>query len=972
MMKSGYARKSVTAILLSVLLCTGLPTTQLASARQPSTSSVEVWLTDLSQNLLLSRQRDIPMANAAPANIPIIAIDSNRQYQAMVGYGASFTDSSAWLVYNRLDAATRATLMQELFSRSDGIGLGMVRQPMGASDFSVTGNYSYDDMPPGQTDPNLAHFSVEHDVPYIVPVLKDARRINPSLKISATPWSPPGWMKTTDSMIGGSLTPQGYQSLADYFVRFLQAYRSLGVPIDYITPQNEPLYEPGGYPGMLMTPQEQQVFIRDYLGPAIARAGLMTKLWAYDHNWDAPDYPETIYSAPQAASYVDATAWHCYGGDVSAQTAVHNAYPNEDAHLTECSGGDWQGTTQEAFDGVIGLVINSPRNWARSVVLWNMALDDENGPTNNGCLTCRGVVTIHSANGHSSYTKNVDYYALGHASKFVQPGARRVASGALSAQGIDDVAFKNPDGSNVLIAHNTGLMSQAFQVAWGNRTFRYTLNPGAAVTFRWTGEQRGSARHDPELASTVDIPFKNPDGSRVLLTYSPEQVNYQQIIRSGMQTFTYSLPVGASLATGGAETTLPTAGWKATASASGPDDPPSSALDGDSTTRWSLGHGQTNGDWFQVDMGAVRSFSGLVIDSAGNTGDFARNYQVYTSNDGIHRGSAVASGPGTGQLLRVVFPTISARYIRVVITSNSGSWWSIAEFRAFNAGSSTESAKKNERIMQRGFSLPDGGRGMAFYNPSNKSVRFQITALSRQAYFYTLPARGAAIFTWNDTSKEPAPRLNTVAPSAGLPGMQVQLNGTHFGASQLASTVKFGETIAPISTWSDTAITAVVPDGATPGQTNITVLVNGRTSNTRPFTVQTTDDALPRAGWSVTASSNAPGDVPANMIDGVQATRWSTGAPQEPGQWLQVDMGSSQTFSQIVMDAGESSGDYARGYEVYVSVDGTNWGSPIASGVGNGRIIAASFPAQTARYIKVVQTQSSGSWWSIAEFYAFA
>ncbi len=227
------------------------------------------------------------------------------------------------------------------------------------------------------------------------------------------------------------------------------------------------------------------------------------------------------------------TAWHCYGGEVGAQGAVHNSYPNEEAHHTECSGGEWQGTQRAAFDATMALVINAPRNWARSVVLWNMALDDANGPTNDGCLTCRGVVTVHDTPGAATYTKNLDYYALGHASRFVLPGAVRIGSTSPGAGSVQAVAYRNPDGSDVLVAHNAGAERRTFEVAWGRSSFSYALEPGAAATFMWSGRQQAPTPGFDALARSVDVTFGNPDGSSVLLSYGAAEARYQHTIASG-------------------------------------------------------------------------------------------------------------------------------------------------------------------------------------------------------------------------------------------------------------------------------------------------------------------------------------------------------------------------------------------------------------------------------------------------------
>jgi O-glycosyl hydrolase len=973
-MQRALLRKALEVLVASAVIFSliALCTSGAPVMAQDSSPKVQVWLTDLGTASRLAPQPDLTFQRAGSPGASTVAVDDRHAYQSMIGFGASLTDSSATLIYNTLSPSQRAALMKDLFDPKDGIGLGMVRQPMGASDFSSTGNYSYDDQPAGGSDATLAQFSIAHDLGYIVPLLQQARALNPKLAIVATPWSPPGWMKTSDSMVGGTLKPADLSVLAQYFARFLTAYNAAGVPVNYVTPQNEPLYIPGGYPGMGMVPADQQAFIRDYLQPAIAGTGLDTKVLAYDHNWEVPGYPETVFSDPAAAAATPGTAWHCYAGDVSAQTAVHNAYPNEETHLTECSGGEWQGTQQQAFDATMSLLVNSPRNYAKDVVLWNMALDQSNGPTNGGCLTCRGVVTI-TTGGTPTVTKNVDYYALGHLSKFVLHGAVRIGSTQLADKSIEDVAFRNVDGSTVLVAHNTTAASRTFQVLWGDSSFSYTLGAGAAATFRWTGKQTGNTSGYDSLARSVDIPFQNADGSRVQLSYDASQAGFQNAILAGTKQFTYTAPVGASIAAGGPETLLSRSGWVATASSTSPyGDVTSKAIDGDLGTRWSGGHGMANGDWFQVDMGSAQTFSGLLIDSAGSTGDFARGYQVYVSNDGTSWGNAIASGPGAGQLSRVVFPAVTARYVRVVQTGGAGNWWSIAELNAFLA---TSQPVGSSSVQQRAFQAPDGAAGLAVYNPSGSPASFNVELWTDKSLVYTIPAYGGAIFTWVNAhgGRTAAPVLSSVTPSSGLPGESVVLAGSGFGAIQGASAVRFGSTYASVLSWSDTAITVAVPSSSPPGATTVSVTVTGQTTATRPFTVQSTADALPRAGWVATASSTDPyGDVTSNAIDGNQGTRWSGGHGMASGDWFQVDMGSAKTFTRVVMDSGSSTGDYARSYQVVVSNDGTTWSSPVASGNGNGPFIVIPFPSQTARYVRVIQTGSSGSWWSIAEFYVFA
>lgn len=616
------------AVLLSLILVWLTYATTLPRPVFAANESVNIWLTDLSGGARLSQQPGLSFAPDSGANPLTITVDENIEFQQMEGFGASFTDSSAWLVYNRLSATQRNTLMTNLFNSQSGIGLSMLRQPMGASDYSASGNYSYDDMPYGATDYGLSSFSISHDNAYIIPLLKQALQLNPELKIIGTPWSPPGWMKTSRSMIGGNLNASAYSSLANYFVKYIQAYQAQGIPVSYITVQNEPLFIPPNYPGMGMSATEQASFIKNYLGPALTANNMSTKILAYDHNWDAPAYPQTILGDSSAAQYVSGIAWHCYKGDVSAQTTLHNQFPDKGAFITECSGGTWQGGDWNALqEQVRTLIINGSRNWAKSVILWNAALDTNNGPSTDD-LTGHGLVTINQANGNVAY--NIDYYALGHASKFVKPGAYRISSNTFSSS-IESVAFKNPDGSKVLIAYNAGGSPNTFKVLWGNQSFSYTLNPGAAVTFTWSGAQ-----------ATTE----------------------QRLSRSG---------------------------WIATASDSNSGEPPASALDGSSSTRWTTGQGQTNGQWFQVDMRTPQIFNRVVIDAGGSIGDYPRGYELYVSNDGTNWGSPVATGTGSAQLIVVDFPTQAARYIRVVQRGSSGNWWSISEFNVmlYTGGTTT-------------------------------------------------------------------------------------------------------------------------------------------------------------------------------------------------------------------------------------------------------------------------------------------
>ena len=425
-----------------------------------------------------------PALTFGPARGPYLTITVNDavKYQQMDGFGASLTDSSAWLLSHKLTENQRKEALQMLFSPANGLGLSILRQPMGASDFALSA-YSYDDMPPGQNDPQVTHFSVDHDRAYIIPILREALALNPSLKIIASPWSPPGWMKSSSSMIQGTLLPAAYAPFAKYFVRYVEAYKDAGIPIYAITMQNEPLNVPNNYPGMGMTAKEQAVFLSDFLGPALRDAQLNTKVMIFDHNWDLIDYPIQLLSDPKAAAFAAGTAIHCYGGSVTAQSELHERFPGKDIWLTECSGGEWQ--NGKLLQQQVRLVIGATRNWAKSVVLWNLALDQNHEPHLGGCATCRGVITVNHAAQPVQITPTVDFTALAHASKFVVPGAHRVDSNTFEQGSLEDVAFRNPDGSLTLLVLNDSPTAITFNIAWAGQFAVYKLPGGAVATFLW-------------------------------------------------------------------------------------------------------------------------------------------------------------------------------------------------------------------------------------------------------------------------------------------------------------------------------------------------------------------------------------------------------------------------------------------------------------------------------------------------------
>jgi glucosylceramidase len=460
-------------MLCSVFLC--------AAPLQTQAQAIRVVESQEALNISLEEKPAIHFASERTPELTIV-VDDQVAYQPIEGFGASLTDSSAWLMKTYLTDEQRKDALRMLFDPAAGIGLNLLRQPMGSSDFALD-DYSYDDMPPGAADPELKNFSIEKDQRYIIPMLRETFAVNPGLKIIATPWSPPGWMKTSQAMIRGALLPSAYRPLASYFVKFVQAYQKAGVPIYALTMQNEPVNVPTDYPGMDMTPLEQQNFLRDALGPAFRDAGLKTKILVFDHNWNLIYYPLEVLSDSKAAAFAAGIATHCYGGSASAQLELHNRFPDKEIWFTECSGGDWQkGRLLEQQEH---LVIEVLRNWSRSVILWNLALDQNHEPYLGGCTTCRGIITVKHEGGSSQVIPTVDFTALGHASKFVRPGAVRIESNSFGAGSLEDVAFRNADGSIVLLVLNSSNQPLKFNIGWRGRFAPYTLTEEGVATFVW-------------------------------------------------------------------------------------------------------------------------------------------------------------------------------------------------------------------------------------------------------------------------------------------------------------------------------------------------------------------------------------------------------------------------------------------------------------------------------------------------------
>jgi glucosylceramidase len=446
---------------------------------KPVSSQVAFWLTNPDRSVLFQQQNVALNFGNGLAVQPVITVDTTQTYQTIDGFGYCLTGGSAQLIYS-LPAAQRQALEQELFATdSTHIGVSYLRLTIGASDMSAR-VFSYDDAgSPSAPDTTLAQFDLSDDKTYLVPLLKEILAVNPQIKLLGSPWSAPAWMKTNNSAANGSLLPQYFSVYAQYFVKYIQAMRTNGITLDAITPQNEPL-NGNNNPSMVMPDTTEERFVRDFLGPAFHAAGITTKIIVWDHNCDVPQYPLTILADANAAQYVDGSAFHLYGGDITALSTVHDAYPNKNVYFTEqyvAGPGNFQGDLEWAMKN---LIVGAPRNWSRNVLEWNMAADQNYGPhTPGGCGVCQGAFTIAG----TTVSRNTSYYIIAHASKFVRPGSVRVSSNITG--NLQNVAYVTPTGKKVLIVLNDNTTATTFTVQFNGLNFSTTLNGYAVGTYVW-------------------------------------------------------------------------------------------------------------------------------------------------------------------------------------------------------------------------------------------------------------------------------------------------------------------------------------------------------------------------------------------------------------------------------------------------------------------------------------------------------
>ncbi|MHA6278860.1 glycoside hydrolase family 30 protein [Salinimicrobium sp. CAU 1759] len=439
-------------------------------------TQAKLWLTTLDEkSLLAERALEVISAEDSVAETAI-TIDTSQTFQEIDGFGYTLTGGSA-LHINRMKDSARTALLKELFGTGENeIGVSYLRLSIGASDLNKA-PFSYNDIPEGETDVNLENFSLANDTVHVIPVLKEIIKIAPDIKIMGSPWSPPAWMKDNKDTRGGSLLEEYYPVYAEYFVKYIEAMADHGITIDAITVQNEPLH-PGNNPSLLMLAEEQAEFIKNHLGPAFEKNNIDTKIIIYDHNADRPDYPISILNDPEAAQYIDGSAFHLYGGEIEALSEVHDAHPDKNLYFTE----QWVGApgnfAQEMSWHTENLIIGATRNWSRNVLEWNLAADENQQPHTDrgGCDRCLGAITITG----DEVTREPAYYIIAQASKFVRPGSVRVESNM--PENLPNVAFLTPQGKIVLIVQNKAEKEETVTVKLDNKQTSFQLPAGAVGT----------------------------------------------------------------------------------------------------------------------------------------------------------------------------------------------------------------------------------------------------------------------------------------------------------------------------------------------------------------------------------------------------------------------------------------------------------------------------------------------------------
>jgi O-glycosyl hydrolase len=937
MLRTHRMRSLLASAAAVALVATGVGTVSIVESAQASTGSggkVEVVYSgynDASTTNRLATQAPktlAPLANAA-AGTSTIAVDPSITYQTWEGFGGSLEDTS---VYNLglLAPANRERALNDLFNPTTGNNFNLMRLPIGCADFcrDAPNYWTYADNG-GTPDPSLATFSIQKDIDNgLITMLKRVLEINPQAKFYSSLWSPPAWMKTTSSITGpaagGTCPTDGsaprvhhgastgssvdyYPVLAQYYVKYIQAYKAQGIPVYAVTLQNEPnITMP--YPATCFSPAQLAEFAV-VLKSAFTTAGIATKIWGLDDNeQNSFPYADALLGNAAANMAVDGLGWHNYAGtQVWQPSAVEALHPGKTAHITEITNG-------------ADRLVEYFRNNVSSYSYWITQYQFMPGPgpgywqgtsnTNPDFYTPSVVSFAGSSTTNqgdtSNYQLNGWYYSFGQFSRYVQPGAVRIDSTDRVNGNLTNVAFKNPDGTIVTVVVN-----------------RIPTSTNSAV------------QNTPAAAIRV----ATPDGQFT-----------DTIPGDTVATYVYTPTTGD---------TVSTAGATATASATSGAFTATQAIDGSSSTAWTSGANQAAGQTFTVDLGQAKTFDQITLNGGSLGGDAPAGYQVQTSANGSTWSAAVASGAGTSALTNITVPTTSARYLRITQTGSAARWWSIANLSLYNsaqgllplAGASVSGA-------------PTSGTDVAARAIDGiESTRGSSGAAQAAGQTFTLDLGQArsvnALELDNARSPGDQPRGYSVSTSTnGATWSSPVAVGSGAAAPATAAANGASPTTKIAFPTTNARYVRITQTGAAAG--NYWSIAELRAYNLAPI-------VLPRTGWSASTSSTEAGTSAANILDGNAATRWSTGAAQASGQYLQVDLGRITQTTGIDLDAAASTGDYPRGYTVSASMDGSTW-TPVAQATGVAADVRAQWLSTDARYLRVtLTTPFASAYWSVGE-----
>lgn len=456
----------------------------------PAVRMADVYTTTRSMSKIFTSSQ-VELTDAAESSTAVY-LDPSTKYQTIDGFGAAMTWAACYNI-QRMPEADRAKLMTELFDREKGLGISLVRVTVGASDFNKE-EYTWCDTE------GLENFKIDRrDEEVVIPVLKEMYKINPDVKIIASPWSVPMWMKMGvggsgkhNKWTSGRLDPKYYQAYADYYVKWIQVMQGYGFKIAALTPQNEPLNH-GNSMSTYMPWKDQRDFVK-VLGPALEKAGLDTKIILFDHNYDydnmadQKNYPLNIYKDAEANKYSAGSAWHDYGGTVRELDNIMLNAPDKEIYFTESSIGtwnySWEGCILSHFKNIF---LETMKRGCKGVTLWNMVLDDQKGPYSpqaGSCKTCYGAVEVSSKD-FKVTTRRTHYYQIAHASKVVKPGAVRIGTSGFSKAGVTCMAFQNPDGSYAVLALNEGASDTTVRFVSKGHSVKVTLPEGSITSVIW-------------------------------------------------------------------------------------------------------------------------------------------------------------------------------------------------------------------------------------------------------------------------------------------------------------------------------------------------------------------------------------------------------------------------------------------------------------------------------------------------------